>query len=250
MSSTTPRVAVITGSAQGIGRAIALRLADDGLDVVLNDLPSKVHALEEVLTLIKEKGRKAIYVIGDVSVQADVQKLIDETVSQLGGIDVMVANAGIAFFTQLLDSPLADWQKIWDVDAKGVFLCYQLAARQMVKQGRGGRIIGASSIEGKKGFGNLGACSAAKFAVRGLTQTAAVELAEYNIQVNAYAPGFIETLIVSTIGVERAKEVMNVPHAKLGKPEDISNIVSYLASPEAWFITGQTLVVDGGLCPT
>jgi len=255
MSSTsTTRVAIITGAAQGIGRAIALRLAEDGLDIAINDIPSKTNALEEVVSEIRQKGRKAIYVTGDVSQEADVQKLVDETVAQLGSVDVMVANAGIGKGAQLLDTSvgLDAWQNVWDINAKGVFLSYQLAARQMVKQGRGGRLLGASSICGKKGYQNLGAYSSTKFAVRGLTQTAATELAEHKITVNAYAPGLIDTAMTNVPGrgLDPLRKTMNIPNAPSGQPEDVANLVSYLASPEAYFISGQTLVVGGDVILT
>jgi len=244
-----PQTAIVTGSAQGIGRAIALRLADDGLDVVLNDIQNKSEALAETANEIRKKGRKVLVVITDCSQESEVQHLVDETVKEFGRLDVMIANAGIGIGGSLLETSLSDWEKVWAVNVRGVFLCYQIAAKQMVKQGSGGRIICASSIFGKKGYAGVSAYSSSKFAVRGLTQCAALELGEHGITVNAYAPGVIQTEMIGPVltGPGSVRELMKIPHAKLGQPEDIASVVSYLAKPEAHFITGQSIIVDGGL---
>jgi len=245
----TPQTAIVTGSAQGIGRAIALRLANDGIDVVLNDIQSKSDALSEVADEIRKKGRRALVVIADCTQESEVQHLVDETVKEFSRLDIMIANAGIGRGGSLLETSLSDWEQVWAVNVRGVFLCYQIAAKQMVKQGSGGRIIGASSILGKKGSAGLGAYSSSKFAVRGLTQCAALELGEHGITVNAYAPGVIQTEMIGPVltGPGSLRERMKIPHASLGQPEDIASIVSYLAKPEAHFITGQSIIVDGGV---
>ncbi|KAH9479104.1 Short-chain dehydrogenase [Psilocybe cubensis] len=202
-------VAVITGASRGIGRAIALQLARDGYDVALNDLPSNQMQLEGLSSeIIEQVGRRALVIPGDVSVEGDVRSLVDASTKTFGRLDVMVANAGIAVMEPLLQNKIEDWDRVIAVNLRGVYLCYKYAAQQMIEQGRGGRIIGASSVLGKvgnvAGIPLLGAYSAAKSGVRSLTQTAAgaddvivltvaQEWAQYGITVNAYAPGPVET---------------------------------------------------------
>ncbi|KAF4615564.1 hypothetical protein D9613_013004 [Agrocybe pediades] len=170
------RVAVVTGASRGIGRAIALRLARDGYNIALNDLPSTTSGLDEVREAIAAQGRQVFVSAGDI-----------------GQEETMVANAGIAIIKPILETSVEDWDKTSNVNSRGVFLCYKLAAEQMIKQGRGGRIIGASSVAGKKGMPYVASYSATKFSVRGLTHAAAQEWAKHGINVNAYAPGPIET---------------------------------------------------------
>ncbi|KAG1720125.1 NAD(P)-binding protein [Suillus occidentalis] len=239
-------IALITGSAQGIGRGIALRLARDGFDIALNDLPTKREQLAAVASEVEELGRKACIVIADVTIEEEVKNMINDTVKELSGLDVMVANAGIPGANTVLATTVEDWERTFTVNARGVFLCYKHAAVQMISQGHGGRIIGASSIAGKIGFPSAAAYCASKFAVRGLTQTAALELGKYNITVNAYAPGVIQTQLcafhvniiccLKLITFENSL-IGNRPIKHNGQPEDIASIVSYLASKEAHFIT-------------
>ncbi|KJA21587.1 hypothetical protein HYPSUDRAFT_140425 [Hypholoma sublateritium FD-334 SS-4] len=183
------KVALITGSARGIGRAIALRLASDGFNIALNDIPSMEKELETVRREIVDAGKQALICLGDVSIEKDVINMVELTVQKLGSLDVMIANAGVAIIKPLTETTQEDLRRILSVNVDGVFFCYKHAALQMIKQGKGGRIIGASSIAGKQGWKNLAGYSASKFAVRGLTQTAALELREHGITVNAYAPG-------------------------------------------------------------
>ncbi|KAF9810389.1 hypothetical protein IEO21_06964 [Rhodonia placenta] len=212
------RVAIVTGAAQGIGRAIALRLADDHLDVAVNDIASKTDQLQELVSQIQARGGRSLAVPADISNEDDVQKMIAKVVETFGGLD-MVANAGIVAFKSLIELSSEDFDKMISVNLRGVMLCYKHAAMQMIQQGRGGRILGMLA---------LSAYSATKFAVRGLTQSA--ELSKHNITVNAYAPGFIKS-----------------PNTPVGEPEVIASLVSYLIKPEAYFITGQTIMVNGGL---
>ncbi|EUC58399.1 3-ketoacyl-(acyl-carrier) reductase [Rhizoctonia solani AG-3 Rhs1AP] len=167
------RAAIVTGAAQGIGRAVALKLATSGVDVTVADIPSKQDALDQVVKEIQASGRKAIAVTGDVSKESDVQAFVQKTVEAFGGLDIMVANAGINKTYSVLEHDGFD--KIMNVNVKGVLYCYRAAAVQMIKQGRGGRIIGASSRAGVIGEGNNAAYCASKFAVRAITQTAALE---------------------------------------------------------------------------
>jgi NAD(P)-dependent dehydrogenase (short-subunit alcohol dehydrogenase family) len=150
------RVAVVTGAARGIGKSIALRLADDGLDVAINDMPDQKELLESVAEEIQKKGRRAVTLCGDASEEKDVKALVDKAVEELGGVDVMVANAGVGGGETILDSTVENWDRIMRINARGPMLAYKYAAIQMVKQGRGGRIIGISSICGKRGWSHYG----------------------------------------------------------------------------------------------
>jgi len=248
------KVAVVTGAARGIGESIALRLADDGFDVVVNDVSDKKVLLEGVILQIQRKGRRAVAFCGDASEEQDVKALVDKAVEEFGGLDVMVANAGIGSDgSSIMDVRVDHWDHIMRINTRGPMLAYKYAAKQMVKQGRGGRIIGASSICGKRGARLLGPYCASKFAVRGLTQVAAIELGEHGITVNAYAPGMIATPMIATSrdGDDGAgsvlKKILGFPNGRIEGPEVIASLVSYLVKPEAHFITGQTIIADGGL---
>ncbi|KAF8524299.1 short chain oxidoreductase [Hysterangium stoloniferum] len=237
--SIVRRVAIVTGAAQGIGKAIALRLARDGLNVVLNDLPSGEEGLRDVLTSISTTSTaKGLVVSGDMSVEKDVQGLVDTCVSHFGGVDVMVANAGICKTGPIVSVSTEDWDKIHALNVRGAFLAYRCAAIQMIKQGRGGRIIGASSVAGKQGFPEWGTYSASKFAVKGLTQSVAQELRKHNITVNAYAPGIIQTSICTEREDYREQDYERPRGKEMLPPEDVAGLVSYLASDDAKFITG------------
>ncbi|OAX36652.1 NAD(P)-binding protein [Rhizopogon vinicolor AM-OR11-026] len=258
--SRSKGVALVTGSAQGIGRAIAIRLAQDGFDVALNDLLVKNAALEDLAAEIQRGGEsegsyhpRTCIVAGDVSKEDEVKRMIDTAVDELGSLNVMVANAGIMVTTNILTATVEDWERIMTVNATSAFLCYKYAAMQMVKQGCGGRIIGASSIAGKQASANSPPYSASKFAIRGLTQAAALQLGRNGITVNSYAPGATETPMMAAVRAQDVKQDAKIQETidasavgYIGQPENIASAVSYLASEEAHFITGQCISVDGG----
>ncbi|KAH7925246.1 NAD(P)-binding protein [Leucogyrophana mollusca] len=250
-------IAIVTGAAQGIGHAVALRLAHDGFDVAVNDLRAKEEQLQALALKISANGCRSCVVSADVSIESEVKRMVQRVTEELGGLDVMVANAGIAQVGSLLESTGENWDSIFEVNAKGVFLCYKYAAIQMITQGRGGRIMGASSMAGKRGLLAGVAYSATKFAVRGLTQAAALELGSHGITVNSYAPGIIDTPMMDSIRIQRGRDdsgkdrvqrvIDNSAVGYPGQPDDVASLVSYLASKEAHFITGQSVSVDGGI---
>ncbi|KAJ7621395.1 NAD(P)-binding protein [Roridomyces roridus] len=241
--------------ARGIGKAIALRLAADGFDVAVNDVPQNEAELETLVQEIKTQlGRQSSAYPGDVSSEDVVRGVIDGVVQVYGKLDVMVANAAIFSHTRFPELTVDQWDRIMNVNGRGVFLCYKYAGLQMIKQGNGGRIIGASSIFGKQGSPTNPAYTAAKFAVRGLTQAAALEFGPHGITVNAYAPGAIDTAMLVDVAPpgtprdtfhELCKKAS--PLKMLGTGEDVANIVAFIASKESQFITGQTISVNGGV---
>ncbi|KAJ6598185.1 hypothetical protein DFH09DRAFT_1131196 [Mycena vulgaris] len=247
-------VALVTGAAQGIGRRIALKLAHDGFDIAVNDVTANSEKLEGLVEEIRAIGRASSMHIADVSQEAQVKEMVEQTVEQHAGFDVMVANAGVTGrpgvpFTEI---PGEEWDRVMATNARGTFLCYKYAGMHMINQGKGGRIIGASSIAGKKGMLMQGPYCASKFAVRGLTQAAALEFGAHGITVNAYAPGAIDTPMLSAASVNGdPSDIINKnkelsPLHRIGFPEDIANLVSFLASKESQFITGQSISVNGG----
>ena len=253
------RVALVTGAARGIGRGIALRLAADGLDVAVNDIEANRDQLEGVAEEIRGSGRRAAAVVADVSDPGEVEGMVSSVAEELGSLDVMVANAGIAQVKPLLEVTPEDFDNLMAVNLRGVFLCYTEAARQMIRQGRGGKIIGAASIAAHKGFAMLGHYSASKWAVRGLTQAAAQEWAEYGITVNAYCPGIVGTAMWELIDEELAKHMglqkgealaqysELIALGRVEEPEDVAAFVSYLASRDSNYMTGQSVMIDGGI---
>ncbi|KAL3495818.1 hypothetical protein BJX62DRAFT_222456 [Aspergillus germanicus] len=244
MSSVT----FITGCAKGIGKAIALRLAADGFDVAINDIASQEGGLVQLRHEIESKGRRCAIFLGDVSKEDEVRQMLDGAVNTLGPINVMVANAGVILVKPLLEINADEWDRVQEVNLRGVFLCYKYAALQMIKQGNGGKIIGACSISGYRPV------------LRGLTQVAALELAKHNITVNAYCPGIVKTEMWDTIDSTIAAQYgvpKNVPFQKAVEertalkraqtPEDVAGLVSFLAGKDSNQITGQSLIVDGGI---
>ncbi|QDS70834.1 hypothetical protein FKW77_005078 [Venturia effusa] len=257
------RTAIVTGSARGIGKSIALRLAQDGYDVCINDISANQTGIDEVVKEIQATGRKATGCVADISVLSDVEKLVQHSVQELGPLDTMIANAGIAQVKALLDLTEQDLKRMFEVNVYGVYNCYATAAKQMIKQGTPGKLLAAASIVAFKPFPLLSHYSASKWAVRGMTQAFAMEMAEHKITVNAYAPGIVGTAMWDLIDEELAKKsgaqkgemikkYVNDLTAlgRVSVPEDVSKVVSFLSGPDSDFMTGQTVVVDGGIIYT
>jgi len=245
MASTT-KVALVTGAARGIGRAIALRLAEDGFDVVVNDIQATPE-LDGLVQEIESKGRRSLGVPADISLEPEVEKMVQKVVQDLGSLDVMVANAGIVVLESFLNITVESFDRLMAVNARGTMLCYKHAGKQMIAQGRGGRIIGASSLMSKRANPGLPSYSATKFAIRGLTQAAAQEFGQHGITVNAYAPGTVDTPMINVLKANDLSAIVaTTPLGRLGTPEDVAGLVSYLASDGSSFITGQSISVCGG----
>ncbi|MGO2034930.1 MAG: acetoin reductase [Brevibacterium sp.] len=257
--STSSSVAVVTGSARGIGQGIAARLGADGHHVIVADLPTMREGVDETVAAIEKAGGTATGTEVDVTDQASVEALVATAVEAGGKLDVFVANAGIAQVEPLIEYSKADFEKILDVNVTGVFLSYQAAAKQMIEQGNGGKIIGAASIVAFRPFALLSPYSATKWAVRGLTQGAAMEWAKHGITVNAYGPGIVGTAMWDLIDEKLAAEeglakgeaikkyAGDILLGRVSVPEDVANLVSFLASEDSDYVTGQTMLVDGGM---
>ncbi len=249
------RVALVTGAGRGIGAGIARRLATDGFDLALVDLAESTTVADEVRAL----GRRAEAFAADVSDRAAVFGAVAGAVQALGGLDVMVNNAGVALVGPVSDVTEAELAKLWSVNVDGVLWGIQAAAASYIERGVGGTIINASSIAGHEGFAMLGAYSATKFAVRALTQAAAKELAVHGITVNAYCPGVVGTdmwveidrrfadLTGAPVGATYEKFVGGIALGRAQTPEDVAAFVSYLAGPDAAYMTGQSGLIDGGI---
>lgn len=237
------KVAIVTGSARGIGREIALRLAEAGATVVVSD----VADAEPVAGEIRKMGQKSLAVTTDVTSASDVAGLVEKVTAEYGRIDILVNNAGIARDQLLMRMSDEDWETVLNVNLKSVFLCTRAVLRQMVKQ-RWGRIISISSIVGIVGNPGQANYSSSKAGIIGFTKTIAREVGSRGITVNAIAPGFIVSKMTDQLSEEQKGEMLKrIPLGFLGTPRDVAEAVAFLASEEARYITGQVLGVDGGL---
>lgn len=239
-------VAIVTGSGRGIGRAIALELAAAGAKVVVN-YAGRVDKAEETVKLIREAGGECIAVQADVSQTADVDRLIKTTLDHFGKIDILVNNAGITRDSLLLRMKETDWDAVLATNLKGVFLCTKAVSKGMLKQ-RSGVIVNISSVVGLSGNAGQANYAAAKAGIIGFSKSIAKEFAARGIRVNAVAPGYISTDMTETIAEAMQSEILRtIPLGRLGEPEDVAKVVRFLVSPEASYITGQILCVDGGM---
>ena len=259
MGKLDDKTIVVTGGGRGIGRGIATRLAAEGANVVIADIDA-AGAARTAEAIASQTGAKAIGVACDVTERESQRAAIARAVQEFGRLDVMFNNAGVSQTVRFLDTTEEDYDRIMRVNARGVFLGMQEAAEQFKRQGGGGKIVNTASIAGKSGFPLFAAYSASKFAVIGLTQAGARALAEDGITVNAFCPGIIETdmwayndqawgkLLGNYAPGELMKEwVEGIPMKRAGSGEDVAGLVTFLASDDAAYITGQTINVDGGL---
>ena len=251
------KVAVITGASRGIGAAIAFRLARDGAAVVVAANEPSVEAIAEA---IRAAGGQASSIVADVTNSADVAAIFDLAEAQFGRVDISVQNAGVITIARIEDLPESDWDKIMAVNTKGVFLCCQAAIAHFRRHGEGGRLINTASGQARQGFVFTPHYAASKFGVIGVTQSLAKEVAKEGITVNAFCPGIIETDMWAyndqawgkllgnyAPGELMAEWVENIPMGRAGKGDDVAGLVAFLAGPDAAYITGQTINVDGGL---
>jgi 2-deoxy-D-gluconate 3-dehydrogenase len=239
------KVAVVTGAGRGLGQRAALGFAEAGADLALVDLISTDETAQRVRTL----GRRACQIQANLLERAAVQRIVDATVKEFGGIDILLNNAGIIRRAPLLEFTEKDWDEVIQINESAVFFLSQAVARQMVKQGRGGKIINIASLLSFQGGIRVPSYTAAKSAVMGLTRLMANELAPHRINVNAVAPGYMATDNTAPLRADsqRSAEILGrIPAGRWGEPEDLQGALVFLASSASDYVTGHTLAVDGG----
>ncbi len=243
------KVCIITGAATGIGRAIATKFVKEGATVAIDYVGKSDHA-DELVSALKTIGGRVVSIAADVSDSKQVAMLFDETIKTFGRLDVLVNNAGIEKKMPFVDTPKEEWNKVIAVNLTGPFLCSQRAAKQMIAQGDGGRIINVSSVHEDLAMPTNSPYCAAKGGLRMLMRTIAVELAPHNILVNNVAPGAVDTPMDAKLKAD-PKEfhelLAEIPQGRMGKPEEIAEMCAFLASSAASYSTGSTFFVDGGL---
>jgi acetoin reductase-like protein len=254
------KVAIVTGGAQGIGRASALRFASEGASVVVADLQG--DGANAVADEITGNGGKAFGIAVDVRDRARAQAVVDATVERFGGVDILMNNAGVIRITPFLEIDEAEWDLLFDVNCKGMLWLSQAAARQMIAQGRGGKIVNVASQAGRRGEALVLTYCASKAAVISMTQSMALALAPHRINVNAIAPGIVDTplwesndrrfaeLLGMEIGEPKRTFVATIPLGRIEQPEDVAGMAAFLASSDADYITQQCYNVDGGNWPS
>ncbi|HWO76428.1 MAG TPA: SDR family NAD(P)-dependent oxidoreductase [Bacillus sp. (in: firmicutes)] len=238
------KTVIVTGGASGIGEAAARLFASEGGKVVISDMSEKGKDLSDSLN---SEGYETAFIKTDVTNEEDVKHLVNSTVEKYGSLDVLFANAGIGGMSLVHETDFSAWKKIIDVNLHGVFLCNKYAIAQMLKQETGGAIVNNDSIHGVVGKAGVGAYSAAKGGVKLLTQSATAEYASKGIRINNVNPGYIDTPLLADLPEEMRQELIRLhPIGRLGKPEEVAKAVAFLASDDASFITGASLLVDGG----
>ena len=254
------KVAIVTGGAQGMGRAICLRYAQEGAQVVVADL--KLDGAQQVVTAIQQMGGQALAVAVDVRDQAQVQAMVELAVTRFGGVDILVNNAGVGKIIPFLETTEADWDFMFDINCKGLLWCSQAVAHQMIAQGRGGKIINLASQAGRRGEAFVLAYCASKACVISMNQSMALALAPHKLNVNAIAPGIVDTpfwvevdkqfakLMDLPVGEPKRRAVASIPLGRIEQPEDVAAMALFLASSDADYITQQCFNVDGGNWPS
>jgi 3-oxoacyl-[acyl-carrier protein] reductase len=238
------KVAIVTGSGRGIGKAVALKLAEVGATVVVNDIEESANGVAEE---IRAMNGQSLAVLADVSLAPDVTRLVETTIAAYGKIDILVNNAGITRDQLVVRLSEEDWDKVLSVNLKSVFLCTAAALKYMIKQ-RWGRILSITSIVGMVGNPGQANYASAKAGIIGFTRTVAKEVASRGITANAIAPGFIDTEMTQRLDEKWRQELIGcIPQGYIGSPRDVAEAVAFLASDEARYITGQVLNVDGGM---
>jgi len=244
------KVALVTGAGSGIGKAIAERFAVEGAKVVVNYHASGKHTGTEVADAITQAGGTAVAIAAEVNERADLESMVRQAVEKFGRLDIAVSNAGIEIKRPFLEVTDEEWHKVIDVNLNGSFLISQIAARQMARQGQGGKLIFISSVHEDIPFAQYTAYCAAKGALRMMMRNLAIELAPYKINANNIAPGAIATPINQAVldDKEALKNALEeIPWGRFGKPEEVASVAVFLASDEADYVTGSTYYIDGGL---
>jgi len=240
------KVALVTGASRGIGRAIAIYLAKLGAKVAVNYASSEEQAMDVIKT-IHSSGGQAIPVQGDVSRSSDVEAMVKRVLDEWGTIDILVNNAGINRDTLLIRMKEEDWDRVMEINLKGVYYCTRAVSKIMIKK-RQGKIINISSVVGIVGNAGQANYAAAKAGIIGFSKSMAKELAPRNIQVNVIAPGFIETDMTEALSDSIKEGILSqIPNGRYGKPEEVAYVVAFLASDLSQYITGQVIHVDGGM---
>jgi 3-oxoacyl-[acyl-carrier protein] reductase len=240
------KVAIVTGASRGIGRAIALALARDGADILVN-ARSNIGEARKVAGKIESMGRRVLVILADVSNKEDVDNMVKKTIEVFGKIDILVNNAGVVGSTvPIQELKEEDWDRIIRVDLKGTFLCCKAVVPHMINR-RSGKIVNISSIAGKEGNANMTAYCAAKAGIIGFTKALSEEVARYGIRVNCVCPALIETELVERMDKQQAEYLKSkIPLGRLGKPEEVAELVKFLVSDASDFIAGQAYNIDGG----
>jgi 3-oxoacyl-[acyl-carrier protein] reductase len=240
------KTALITGSARGLGKAIALKLAGEGANIVLNDIAGS-EAINETTEEFKAAGYNVIATTGDVRNYEDVEKMMSQAVETFGSLDILINNAGITKDTLLIRMSENDWDSVIDINLKGAFNCTKAAAKIMMKQ-RSGKIVNISSVAGVMGNASQVNYSASKAGLIGLTKSTAKELASRGVYCNAVAPGRIVSKMTDVISDKvKEKYLSNIPLGRFGTPEDVAKVVGFLVSEDSDYVTGQVIHIDGGL---